>query len=227
MKTKRKITLKKSARGRPRYGHPWIYKSQIDHVETGTEDGELVSVQWEEHFVGVGYFNSCSEITIRLLTRHHEEIDSRFFCDRIKKAAALRQFAVKGTNARRLVSSEADDLPGLIVDQYADVLVVQFLTAGMEKLRQPVIEALEDTIPSRGLYEQSQSLSRRIEGLEEKTGWIRQDCAGEMDIYEGDIRYHLEFGKGHKTGFYLDQRENRLLFGGLGDRKSTRLNSSH
>jgi 23S rRNA (cytosine1962-C5)-methyltransferase len=119
---------------------------------------------------------------------------------------------VKDTNSWRMVSSEADGVPGLIVDRYGEVLVVQFLTLGMERLRGAVLEALEASAPGvRGVYERSESSSRRIEGLDDRIGWIRRECADEVEIVEGAARFGARFGEGHKTGFYLDQRENRLL----------------
>jgi 23S rRNA (cytosine1962-C5)-methyltransferase len=211
-----KVILKKPG-GVSRFGHPWIYRSQIRSVDGSAEPGGLVALFSEKNnYIGTGYYNPASEITVRLLTRKPEPVTKDFFKAKIARAAAFRKGTVRDSNACRLVSSEGDDLPGLIVDQYGEVTVVQFLTLGMDRLRPLVLEALEEAVPSKGIFERSDSSSRKIEGLPEKVGWIRKDCGDEVAIFEGDIRYAMHFGAGHKTGMYLDQRENRLLIAGLG-----------
>ena len=211
------IQLRAKANLRP--GHPWIYRSQIESVSDSLQAGSLAEVRLPGgRFFGIGYYNPKSEITIRLLTHSNEAINKDFFNKRIKQAAALRKQVVQESNAYRMISSEADGLPGLIVDRYDEILVVQFLTLGMENLRKAVLEALEEEAPCRGIFERSDSSSRKIEGLSDKVGWIRQDCADETVIFEKNIRYRVKFGEGQKTGFYLDQRENRILLGQWGVR---------
>ena len=184
-----------------------------DAIETGS----LAEVFLPSgRFFGIGYYNPKSEISLRLLTQKNEPIDKEFFKRRIRRAIDLRHRVVFGTNAYRVISSEADELPGLIVDRYGEILVVQFLTLGMECLRNVVLEALEETMPCRGLYERSDSSSRKIDGLSDKVGWIRQDCSGETIVFENNIKYEIRFGEGQKTGFYLDQRENRMALGTMG-----------
>ncbi len=179
--------------------------------------GMLVDVATERgRYIGRGYFNPDSQIAVRLLSRDAEEIGVDFFRRRIEQAAALRRRFVKDSNAFRLVSSEADGLPGFIADLYSEVLVVQFLTRGMEELRPFVLEALKDAVPNRGIYERSDSGSRKLEGLESRVGWVEKNCGDEVIIRERDIEYAVRFGEGHKTGLYLDQRENRFLFRDLG-----------
>jgi len=165
--------------------------------------------------LGRVYYNQNSEITVRLLTHQADPINQAFFSVKIKKAHEYRKRFVRDTDAYRVVSSEADDLPGLIIDQYGEILVVQFLTLGMEHLRPHVLAAIEEVLPAKGIYERSDSGSRRIEGLAEKVGWIKKDCGDEIAVNERDVRYALTFGAGHKTGLYLDQRENRFLLGEL------------
>ncbi|HTL69689.1 MAG TPA: class I SAM-dependent rRNA methyltransferase [Candidatus Eisenbacteria bacterium] len=219
MKIGPSVQLKAGPQGATRFGHPWIYKNQVKDVAGAPEPGQLVRVLGERGIVGLGYYNPRSEIAVRLLCRGAAEsgatVDAAFFRERIERAAAFRRRNVSETNAWRLVSSEADGLPGLIVDRYGEVLVVQFLTQGMERLKDAVIAALEEASPSRGIFERSDSGSRRLEGLEDRVGWIRRDCGDSVEIVEGEIRCEVRFGEGHKTGFYLDQRENRLLFGQL------------
>ncbi len=210
MKTEGQVTLKRGASA-DRPFHPWIYKSQIASVAGSPEPGSIVKVRFDAGPPGVGYYNPSSEIAVRILSRRETPIDADFVQRRLAAAADYRRRNVRGTNSWRAVSSEADGLPGLIVDKYGEALVVQFLTFGMERLRPLILDALDEIMPSRGIFERSDSSSRRIEGLPEKTGWIRRECGGEIEIVEGDIRYSLRLEAGHKTGHYLDQRENREL----------------
>lgn len=212
-----KIVLKKAPQGLLRWGHPWIYRSQIAAADLGVQPGSLVEVFTDrQKRIGVGYYNPQSEITARLFTREETTVDAAWIRSRIVKAFEYRRLWVRETNAYRVISSEADELPGLIVDLYGEVLVVQFLTLGMELLRDSVLDALKEVVPNKGIYERSDSSSRRIEGLEERTGWIEKNCGDEVIIVERDVQYNIHFGTGHKTGFYLDQRENRLLLRDLG-----------
>lgn len=216
-KIKLQIQLKSKANLRP--GHPWVYRSQISFVSDPLEKGGLAQVILSGgRFFGIGYYNPDSEISLRLLSQKDEAIDKEFFKKKIQAAMVLRKRLVNDTNAYRLISSEADGLPGLIVDQYGEILVLQILTLGMERLRPMLLEALDDAVPCRGIYERSDSSSRKIEGLEEKIGWIRQDCGGETVIHEKNVRYQIRFGEGQKTGFYLDQRDNRIAIAELGIR---------
>ena len=208
----KKIVLKKPPQGSLRMGHPWVYKNQIKEVRDSASPGDLVDVITEtDRFLGRGYWNPKSEISIRLLTREDETVDRAFFSRALQKAADFRKRAVTDTNAYRLVSSEADALPGLIVDRYGDILVVQFLTLGMDRLREEIVEALNEVVPNKGIFERSDSSSRKLEGLTERVGWIRKDCGDEVVVHEKDVEMSVHFGDGHKTGLYLDQRENRFL----------------
>ena len=118
---------------------------------------------------------------------------------------------MRDSNSCRLVASEADGLPGFIVDRYDEVLVVQFLTLGMEKQRETLLSALSEITPAKGIFERSDSGVRKLEGLPEKAGWIEKNCGDETVLREKDIEIVLRFGEGHKTGWYLDQRDNRLF----------------
>ena len=208
----KKVVLKKPPQGSLRMGHAWIYKDQIKEVRDSASPGELVDVITEtSRFLGRGYWNPQSEISIRLLTREDEPIDQAFIRRALEKAVNFRKRVVTDTNAYRVVSSEADGLPGLMVDRYGEVLVVQFLTLGMDKLRDWVVEALNEALPNRGIFERSDSSSRQLEGLNEQVGWMHKDCGDEVVVYEKDVEMVVRFGAGHKTGLYLDQRENRFL----------------
>ena len=208
----KKIILKKPPQGSLRLGHPWVYKNQIQEVRDAASPGDLVDVVTESsRFLGRGYWNPRSEISIRLLTREDETIDQSFLRRALQKAVDFRKRVVLDTNAYRVVSSEADALPGLMVDRYGDVLVLQFLTLGMDRLRGPVVEALNEILPNKGIFERSDSASRKLEGLPDQVGWVRKDCGDEVVVYEKDIEMSVQFGTGHKTGLYLDQRDNRFL----------------
>jgi 23S rRNA (cytosine1962-C5)-methyltransferase len=225
MTARPKIILRHTSHNSFLFGHPWIYRSQIKETSPGLKPGGLADVfLTSKQWIGMGYFNPQSEISVRLLTRRQEPIDKNFFKAKFEHAIEFRKKFVKDTNAWRLVSSEADGLPGLIVDQYGPVLVAQFLTRGMEHLREPVLEALDEVAAPKGIYEKSDSSSRKIEGLEPKIGWIRQACAGEVVVVEKDLQFPVRFGGGQKTGFYLDQRENRLFLREL-DFKGTALDA--
>lgn len=209
------IYLNRPRKGQSRAGHPWIYASQVERAEGDPAPGDLVRVRSGKALVGTGYFNPLSQIRVRLIARGDAHVDLAFLKKRLEAAAAFRARWVNDTNAMRLVSSEADGLPGLIIDRYGEVLVIQFLTLGMEKLRPLVLEAIEAVLPSKGIYEKSDSSSRRIEGLEERVGWIRKDCGADVTIVEGSVKFSMRFEEGHKTGFYLDQRENRLALAAM------------
>jgi 23S rRNA (cytosine1962-C5)-methyltransferase len=197
-------------------GHPWVYKSQIETVEGTPEPGILCEIHAGPRLVGVGYYNERSQIAARVLARSKVSIDRAFFVARIRRALEHRERVVRDTDAYRLIFSEADALPGLIIDRYAGTCVVQFLTAGMERLREDVLGALDEVLPSTGVYEKSDSSSRKIEGLEPRSGWLARSCGDEVTVHERGVRFPVRFGEGHKTGFYLDQRDNRYILADLG-----------
>lgn len=214
---KKEIILRKGTKVRARYGHPWVYRSDIGELKGNPEAGDWVEVRDERRPVGIGYYNPASEISVRILQRSSGVIDKAFFKARIQKALNFRKRFVFDTNAYRVVAGEADGLPGLVADLYAEILVVQFLTLGMERQKKAILEIFEELIPDlRGIYEKSDSASRSLEGLEPKIGWIRKDCSDEIVIVEAGVRFTLRLEGGHKTGFYLDQRENRVFLGSLG-----------
>lgn len=212
------LTLKKPMRGGSgRTGHCWIYRSQIGKLEGDPQPGGLVRVQSDKGYpVGVGYYNDRSEIVVRLLVFREESLPPGFIAARLKDAADWRRRFVKDTNACRIVASEADGLPGLIVDLYNTTAVVQFLTLGMENMREEVLEGIRRILEPDAIYERSDAPSRQIEGLEPRTGWIGKPGAPSVEVHEGRVRYQVHFEQGHKTGLYLDQRDNRMLLASLG-----------
>ena len=192
--------------------HPWIFSGAIDRLDDDYKTGDLVKVYAnDESFLGVGYLNPRSQIAVRMLSFRDEAIDLEFFTKRFEEALKLRQtFIPSQTNAYRLVHSEGDFLPGLIVDRYQDFLVTQFLTAGMESMKPTILEAIEKVFQPSGIYERDDSESRRLEGLEQKWAVLSgQEPPEFVEIEEYGNKFIVDIKHGQKTGFFLDQRENR------------------
>lgn len=204
------IRLRKGRKGRLRPHHPWIFKAAIPKAAVGIKPGDIVAVESSEgEFIGRGYYNPSSEISIRLLTFGDESIDSSFLGRKIKEAIDKRGYLKEITDARRLIFSEADSLPGLIVDQYADTLVVQVFTLGMEKLKPEILKILAGTASPEYIYEKSDSPFRKIENLKPEKKWLLYEGNPRVQIYEGRAKFIVDIENGHKTGFYLDQRKAR------------------
>jgi 23S rRNA (cytosine1962-C5)-methyltransferase len=153
--------------------------------------------------------NLKSQIAGRVVTRDEEVIDAAFFERRIRGAASRCERSVRGPDACRLVHGEADHLPGLILDRYADLLVIQILTAGMERVRGMLLEALRELVKARAIYERNDASPRKLEGLALHKGFVRGEGESGLWIQEGDLHFFVEAAEGQKTGFFLDQRENR------------------
>ena len=192
--------------------HPWVFQGSI---ERGKADaGETVRVESAEgKFLCWGAFSPSSMIRVRAWTFDEaERVDHAFFKRRIARALALRARLPIESDGVRLVHGEADGLPGLIVDRYGEVLSAQFLSAGMERWRDALSDILLTATGCTRLYERSDSGVRALEGLEPRAGWLRGDGPTELAIREHGWRLNLDVAEGHKTGFYLDQRDNRALF---------------
>jgi 23S rRNA (cytosine1962-C5)-methyltransferase len=192
--------------------HPWVFQGS---VERGKADpGETVRVESAEgKFLCWGAFSPSSMIRVRAWTFDEaERVDHAFFKRRIARALALRARLPIESDGVRLVHGEADGLPGLIVDRYGEVLSAQFLSAGMERWRDALADLLLAATGCTRLYERSDSGVRALEGLEPRAGWLRGDGPTDLVIREHGWRLHLDVAQGHKTGFYLDQRDNRALF---------------
>ena len=192
--------------------HPWVFQGS---VERGKADpGETVRVESSEgQFLCWGAFSPSSMIRVRAWTFDEaERVDHAFFKRRIARALALRARLPIESDGVRLVHGEADGLPGLIVDRYGEVLSAQFLSAGMERWRDALADILLAATGCTRLYERSDSGVRALEGLEPRAGWLRGDGPTDLVIREHGWRLNLDVALGHKTGFYLDQRDNRALF---------------
>lgn len=199
--------------------HPWIFSGAIDSVDDFHQPGDLVEIySSDSSFLGIGYLNPKSQIAIRILSFENEPINEAFFRRKIEQAYQLRKSWVEseGTNAYRVIHAEGDFLPGLIVDRYDSFLVVQFQTLGMDKLKPIVLKALGVIDGIKGIYERSDSPSRELEGLPKSTGLISGEEPLELvSIRENGHLFLVDIKKGQKTGFFLDQRDNRKLIGEL------------
>ena len=195
--------------------HPWVFSGAVAHKQGAVRRGEVVEVMDAAgNFLGRGYYNDRSQIVVRILTfQEEEEIDEAFFARRLEAALRLRRTLLnnEGTTAYRLVFAESDRLPGLVVDRYADFLVVQFLTLGIEQWRETILDWLEWRLQPRGIYERSEAEAREVyEGLSRRVGRVRGEEPPELvEIKEHGYRFWVDVRQGQKTGFYLDQRDNR------------------
>jgi len=192
--------------------HPWVFQGSL---AAGKADaGETVRVQAADgRFLAWAAYSPSSMIRVRVWSFDEaERIDAAFFERRITKALALRARLPMESDGVRLIHGEADGLPGLIVDRYADTLSVQFLSAGTERWKATIAELLLKATGLTRLYERSDSGVRKLEGLEPATGWLHGGGTTEVTIREHAWRLTLDVAEGHKTGFYLDQRDNRKLF---------------
>ncbi|MGH2542086.1 MAG: class I SAM-dependent rRNA methyltransferase [Ardenticatenaceae bacterium] len=213
--TMAEIRLKPQRDRSVRNRHPWLFSGAIAQAEA--EPGELVAVRAAggEH-LGWGYYNPASQIRVRMLVWGDAPPDEEWWRRQIEQSVALRAplFADGHTNGARLVNAESDGLPGLVVDRYGEWLVLQALTLGIERRKEWLAELLRQMTSPRGIYERSDEPVRRLEGLEKVAGPLAGAAPpGEVEIVENGLRFLVNLATGHKTGFYLDQRENRALAG--------------
>jgi 23S rRNA (cytosine1962-C5)-methyltransferase len=192
--------------------HPWVFEGSI--AKGGGDAGETVRVEAQDgSFLGWGAFSPTSAIRVRIWSFDEaERIDAAFFERRIARALAMRQRLPIDSDASRLVHGEADGLPGLVVDRYGDTLVAQFGSAGTERWKKVICEALLRQTQLQRLYERSDASVRALEGLPECTGWLSGEGETEIIIREHAWRLSLDVAEGHKTGYYLDQRDSRRRF---------------
>ncbi|HKA56227.1 MAG TPA: class I SAM-dependent rRNA methyltransferase [Candidatus Binatia bacterium] len=210
------VTLKAGREGPVIAGHPWVFSGAIARVVGEGPAGSLAQVVAADGSVaGIGYVNPHCSITVRMLSRQLEEINADFIYSRLMAALALRRAVVPANaDAYRLVNGEGDFLPGLIVDVYGPFIVYQSLTAGADLLKPLVIEGLVRLLSPRGIYEKSEGGVRQEEGLSNAAGVLwGEEPPPLVEIQENDCRFLVNVRGGQKTGFFLDQRENRALLG--------------
>jgi 23S rRNA (cytosine1962-C5)-methyltransferase len=192
--------------------HPWIFDSAIS--KGGADPGETVRVEAHDgRFLAWAAYSPASRIRARAWSFvETDRIDAGFFLNRLTQAVALRQRLKLPSEGQRLVHGESDGLPGFVVDRYGDTLVAQFLAAGAERWKKVLADGLLEATGLQRLYERSDASSRGLEGLPEAAGWLRGDGPTELAIAEHGWKFALDIATGHKTGFYLDQRDSRARF---------------
>ncbi len=210
------VTLKKGEGRMLKSGGAWIFDNEIDSVLGEFDDGDIVLVHdFDGYPMGRGFINRHSKIRVRMLTRNiDQEIDEEFFRMRLKDAWEYRKETVD-TSSCRIVFGEADFLPGMVIDKFSDVLVFQALALGIDRYKELLIELLreillEDGIRIRGVYERSDAKEREKEGLKKVKGFLGEEFDTNVEIVENGVRYIVDVKDGQKTGFFLDQKYNRL-----------------
>ena len=210
------VTLKKGEGRTIKAGGAWIFDNEIDTITGRFKNGEVVTVHdFDGYPMGRGFINQNSKIRIRMMTRKpDQEIDESFLKMRVKNAWEYRKTTVD-TSSCRIIFGEADFLPGLVIDKYEDVLVVECLALGMEQFKETIVNFLkeilaEDGIKIRGVYERSDANERTKEGLSKVKGFIGDAFDTNVEIVENGVHYMVDVANGQKTGFFLDQKYNRL-----------------
>jgi 23S rRNA (cytosine1962-C5)-methyltransferase len=209
------IILKKGKEKAAILRHPWIFSGALDKIKGSPANGEIVAV-WSanQEFLAYGYFNDQSRVALRLMEWDQSvTIDEAWYAQRLEKAIASRADILnENTNTCRLVFSEADLLPGLIVDKYADFLSLQILSAGMENAKQTIINILRSLLNPKGIFDKSDAGARKHENLEPADGLLWGEQPPEfLEVKENGVTYHINIADGQKSGFYCDQRDNREI----------------
>jgi 23S rRNA (cytosine1962-C5)-methyltransferase len=205
-----KFFLRKKAGDRVINGHPWIFANELGDAEGSYEAGDIVEVySYNGSFVGKGYINPASQIRIRLITRDKNEIvDDNFFLKRIKEAWEYRQSIGYVENCR-LIFGEADQLPALIIDKFNDYFVIQTLALGIEKWKPAIVNALNTIFKPKGIYERNDVPVRELEGMPQQKGFLSAPFDTNIILNENGLKFHVDIENGQKTGYFLDQQDNR------------------
>lgn len=209
------VTLKKGGGRTLKAGGAWIYDNEIDSITGSFENGDIVTVHdFDGYFLGYGFINTKSKLTIRMLSRRKGTvIDDAFLEQRVQEAWDYRKQVID-TGSCRLIFGEADYLPGIVIDKFEDVLVVESLALGIDRLKEKILEAVKrvlskDGIVIRGIYERSDAKVREQEGMERSKGFIGEPFDPHVEIVENGVKYIVNVEEGQKTGFFLDQKNNR------------------
>ncbi|MBP3541025.1 MAG: class I SAM-dependent rRNA methyltransferase [Clostridia bacterium] len=190
-------------------GHPWVFRSDIARVEGDHKDGGVVRVLSDRSkFLGMAVYNPQSQISLRMLSRRDESIGSAFIRRQVKTAIDYRRkFA--DLNSCRLIFAESDGLPAVIADKFGDVVVLQVLCLGMERFKQDIVDAIVEELHPAGIYERNDVPVRELEGLEQHTGLLYGQVPDRVEMVENGVHFWVDVKEGQKTGFFLDQKENR------------------
>jgi 23S rRNA (cytosine1962-C5)-methyltransferase len=207
-----KVILKRKISPRVIEGHPWVFANEIENAGTEMAGGEIAEVfTHDKKYIGKGYCNPKSQIAVRLLTRDKEtSINDKFFLDRIKAAWMYRQ-KLGYTENCRLVFGEADGLPQLIIDKFNNYFVIQTLALGIDQWKQAIVEAVSSIFHPRGIYERNDIPVRELEGLPQLKGFLSQPFDPKIVINENGLQFEIDLENGQKTGYFLDQQDNRRL----------------
>lgn len=202
------IYLRRGREQRVLGGHPWVFRSDIER-EDGAADGLPVRVLTSAgRFLAMAVYNPRSQISLRILSRRDEPIDGAFIRGRVRRALDYRRrFA--DLNSCRLIFAESDGLPAVIADKFGDVIVLQILCLGMERFKGDIVDALAQELSPRGIYERNDVPVRELEGLSQQTGLLFGEVPDRVEMQENGVRFLVDVKEGQKTGFFLDQKENR------------------
>src|SRR5687768_17608917 len=205
-----KVILNRKISQRVAGGHPWIFNNEVQKPEEDFKGGETVDVfTYDKKFVGKGYINPKSQILVRLLTRNRsEEINDQFFFNRIASCWEYRKQLGYIENCR-LVFGEADGLPQLIIDKFNDYFVIQTLALGIDRWKPAITHALNEIFHPKGIYERNDVPVRELEGLPQQKGFLSDPFDTKIIINENGLRFHVDIENGQKTGYFLDQQDNR------------------
>ena len=205
-----KVFLKKKISNRVENGHPWIFNNEVERIEGTVTPGDTVEVfTGDKKFVGKGYINPQSQIVVRLLTRNQKEtIDEQFFYQRLQEAWTFRK-QLGYTENCRLIFGEADGLPQLIIDKFNDYLVLQTLALGIDKWKPAIVNALQKIFSPKGIYERNDVPVRELEGMQQQKGFLSEPFNTEIILRENGLQFYVNLETGQKTGYFLDQQDNR------------------
>ena len=204
-----KVYLKRKISQRIALGHPWIFNNEVEKIVGPVTAGDIVEVYYgDEQFAGRGYINPASQIIVRLLTRKKEDINADFFLLKIKEAWAYRQ-KMGYTENCRLIFGEADGLPALIIDKFNDYFVIQTLALGMDIWKPAIVDALNNVFSPKGIYERNDVPVRELEGLTQIKDYLSAPFPTEITINENGLQFYVNIETGQKTGYFLDQQDNR------------------
>ena len=205
-----KVYLKRKISRRIADGHPWIFNNEVEKIEGEVDGGETVDVFTHDNkFVGRGYINPKSQILVRLLTRQKgEKINEAFFLTRIEECWKYRK-TLGYTENCRLVFGEADSMPQLIIDKFNDHFVLQTLALGIDKWKPAIVDAIKKVFTPKGIYERNDVPVRELEGLSQQKGFLSEPFKTDIIIRENGLNFHVDLENGQKTGYFLDQQDNR------------------
>lgn len=205
-----KVFLKKKEEKRIALGHPWVYANEVEKIEGEGHNGDIAEVfDYNSKYIGKGFINHVSKILVRIMVRDDRNIDKELFKERIRKANDFR-LKLGYDNCYRMVFAESDELPALIIDRYNDVYSCQFLSLGMDMHKKEIVDCMVELFNPRGIYERSDVEVRKKEGLPLTKGILYGSFDPRVEIIENDIKMIADLENGQKTGYFLDQKENRF-----------------